>query len=83
MFLQSATSRYGSRRVDRAIALLDARNLAIHIDHKRRAVGQERFLAQHAILLHHLSFVIGQHRKFRAYFFLPMSQRRDEISADC
>ena len=70
--LQSATSRDCPRRINIAIALLDIRNLSIHVDQKRGAVGQERLFAQYSILLRDHPFVIGQHRKRRAQLFGPM-----------
>ena len=70
--LQAATRRHRARRVDTAIPFLYVRNLSIHIDQKRGPVGQERLFAQHAVLPHHYSFVIGQHRKRRVQLLRPM-----------
>ena len=82
MFLQAAAGCDRARRVNRAIPLLDAHNFPVHIYDKRRPVCQERLFVELAILLHHHTLVIGQHRKRRVQFFRPMSQGRDEIPAD-
>ena len=55
---------------------------AVRIDDERGAIGVERFFVQHAVLPHHFTLVIGQHRKIGAQLFGPMVESRYEIGAD-
>lgn len=44
-----ATGIIGADRVDRRVALFNVCNLAVLVDHKRRAIRDPRFLIQHPI----------------------------------
>ena len=66
VLLQTATGGDRASGVDRFAIFLNTDDLAVHVDHERRAVGEKALFAEHSILLRDHALPIGKHRKRRA-----------------
>jgi len=79
--LQTAARHNGARRVDGRTSFFNRNDLPLRVDDESRAVGQVRG-AKYAVLLHHVTLVIGQHRELSIEFLGPVVESRYEIAAN-
>jgi len=81
LVLQAAARRDRTRGVDRGTAFFNRGDFPLLVNHKCGAAGQIRG-AKHIVELHHVTLVVGEHRKFGVQLFRPMVESRYEIATD-